>query len=711
MIHCDDETYSEENLLQVGAFKYAEHQTTELLIKCFAFDDGLVKAWVPGWHPPPLELFERVGDGEEFAAHNAEFEWNIWNGPLKRFMRRKYPSIKFPRLKIGQLNCTAGRCAMAGMPRSLEKAGEVLKLDIQKDKIGKSLINFFCKPQKPTKKNPNLRNLPRQFPDQFKQFINYCRRDVLTERELDKVIPEWTDYDRMMYRMLFRVNVRGIPLDINTVKKTIPAVRQLEQEAQKIVTDLTGGIKTTQVAKMRAWLKTKDVDLPNMQSKTIINFINDPAEFALLDNAVKRALLLRIETGKVSTKKLNSMLRVASAQHRAHGTLLYYGAHTGRASGKYVQPHNFIRGLPDKKAQIALMDEIFPWLDSCEVELIQAFHENPITAIAMCMRGFIAAKPGSLFRIADYAQIEARVLVWLARQDDVIEQFKAGVDVYKELASFLWKISVSEVNAEQRQIAKSLVLGCGFGLGDERFIEYAASNGVHVEPELSKRAVKAFREKNYKVVEYWGDVGRCAIAAVKNKGKEIFLRNISFVCDKSRKWLRIVLPSGRSLYYPNPKVVSVNKWDRYNAKVLAHNKKITYIPFNGDFEQYNETAKTWCKLTGGKLKKMRKPEMVDRLTYMTMIKNMWLRISTWGGKLVENIVQAIAADIMFYGGRNAERAGYPLVLTVHDEWLAECKKKFGNLKELIALITDLAEWAIGCPITAEGFETIRFRKG
>lgn len=655
MIHADFETYSELDVRYVGAHRYAEHPSTEVLILSYAFDDEPVNTWLPT-QPFPERLAEAVRNGEEFGAHNAGFEYCIWNTVLDRMV------AGLPPLRARQLNCTATRAAMAGLPRSLGKAGAALRLSIQKDKRGDKLIKFFCCPQKITKKNPRNRNHPEEYPSEFAEFIEYCETDVMSERELDKALPSMHSFDRMVYRFDNLLNERGIPVDIPAIKRAAVIVRELENRAHARVKELTGGIAPTQVAVLKKWMADNGLDLDNMQAGTLKKLLSGGSETDIPDN-VREVLELRMEAAKVSTKKMISMLRVACRDHRARGTLMVYGAHTGRWSGKLIQPHNFIRGLPDKKEQIRLMDIMFPLLFHGDADLISILFHAPLTSIAQCMRGFIAAKQGYILRIVDYAQIEARILVWLAQQEDVLEQFRQGLDVYKMLAAFLWNIPVDIVTSEQRRIAKNLVLGCGFGLGAKKFIEYCAKADVIIDEEMSQRAVRGYRDRNKKVVSFWYDVERCAVAAIQAPSEMIRLRNIGFIKDGHS--LRIVLPSGRSLYYPFAEVRMTE-------------------------DQYGRA----------------KPQ----ISFMTESFGVWMRVSTYGGRLVENIVQGVACDVMVCGGAQVEKAGYPLILTVHDEWLAECKLDFGSVKEMEQLACKLPSWIGNCPVTAEGFETIRYRK-
>jgi len=668
-IHLDFETYSELDLRQVGSFKYAEHPSTEVLCMCWSYDDGPVLEWHPGqFINLLLELFNHISNGEEVGAHNAMFEYCIWNTVLQRHLPKH-----IPKLQIKQLNCTAARAAMCSLPRALERAGAALRLDITKDKRGAKLLQLFSKPRKPTKNDSRTRNFPKDFPKEFQELIQYCKTDVSSERELNEALPPLPQFERMAFRLNFIVNERGIPIDIHTVRKALTVVFELEQRVKKRVTESTKGIAPTQRDKLMGWLAAQGYEMENLQAATVK---------ALLDNTeikispkVREILLLRIEASRTSTKKLVSMRRVACSDDRARGTILYYGAHTGREAGKLVQPQNFIRGLPDPRAQTRLMNLIFGMLTWADADVFELIFDNPLFSIAQCMRGFIKVPKGRRLMVVDYAQIEARLLVWLAGQADAVEEYRQydngslKWDRYVLMAAFLWSIKPEDVTDDQRRIAKNLVLGCGFQLGWRKFIVYCAKNDMVIDEQLSKHAVGAFREKHKEVVQYWEDVNRCAISSVRNSGRRIHLRQISFLTNK--EYLTVRLPSGRDLYYPEPQV-----------------------------------GMKEVKSTKGKVIKI-----VPELSFMDEHFGKWMRSATYGGRLVENIVQGTARDILLTGALNAERAKYPIVLQVHDELLAEVENHEGNLQELEKIVCNMPPWVKECPINAKGFEVQRYRKG
>lgn len=656
-LHLDFETFSEVDLKAVGVWRYAEHPSTEVLVCCWAVGDGPVHTWHKGMTMQPLmPLVKAIRAGAVIGAHNADFERTIWNV----VMRRMFSSPTFPTLRHEQLDCTASRAAMCGLPRSLEGVGNALELDlVRKDKKGAELVRFFCRPRKATKRDPRVRNEPADFPEKFSELVRYCQTDVSTEREVDEALPPLPAFERRVHASDTLINERGLPIDTALVRKAHVIVEELAARAKARVNKLTNGINPTQRDKLLKWFEANDVDIANLQSKTVAALLRRTD--IQLTAEVRTILELRVEAAKASVKKLLSMARVAMKDGRARGTLLYYGAHTGRWAGKLIQPQNFIRGLLDMMAQSL----VFQLLEAGDADLFEIIYEKPLYTIAQVMRGFIRARPGHKLIVVDYAQIEARVLAWLANETSALEAYRRGEDRYRIMAAFLWGIKIDEVSKEQRRIAKNLVLGCGYGLGWKKFIEYCAKEDLIIEEELSQRAVKAYRELNPATMRLHGDVERCAVAAVRHPGTTVRLRNLAFKCKG--RFLMIALPSKRCLYYPYPKVTAITRFGR----------------------------PAW------------------ELSYKTSYFKLWVRSSTYGGKLVENIVQAVARDIMCEGIWAMEGAGYPIVGTVHDELISEVPtgSRAHSVQQAEQVVAKIPVWATGCPISSEGFEAVRYRKG
>lgn len=647
-IHHDCETYSTLDLKVVGAYRYAEDPSTEVLIWCYALGDGTVRTWLPWKHRAmPPELVAAARRGNLFCAHNAMFERAIWEGVLRR-------NHGAPPTRPEQWVCTAVLAAQAALPRKLEGAGAAIGVKNQKDTENGKLTKVFCQPRKPTKADPSTRVLPTDRPDDFNRFITYCQQDVRSERDLHNRLPPLPDHEQKLYALDLTINERGLPIDIPFVQKARPIVMQLGGWATQRSLEITGGIKPTQVAKLRQWVFDQGLEVNNLQRATLEPHLVDPKVPA----HVRELLDIRLEAGIVSTKKFDAMLRVCSpADHRARGTILFYGAHTGRWSGKLIQPHNFKRGTLKPHEQ----EHVYIALEHGDAELLLRLWDNPITAVSMCMRGFIKAPDGRTLYVVDYTAIEARVLAWLAGEAWLLAAFAKGLDVYKLMAAKLYATTIEAVTSEQRRIAKNLVLGCGYQLGAKNFVAYCARAGVYVTEEFSSKAVGSYRAENKMIVRSWYDCERAAIAAVQD-GKPVRWSCVTFAVQD--RWLTIRLPSGRCLYYLDPKV----------SVVMAFDKPKLQLTFR---EEYN---------------------------------GQMYRNSTYGGKLIENIVQAIARDLLANGMLQAEEHGYPIVGTVHDEIINE-NDGHGSIKEFEHVVCKLPAWAKGVPMGAEGFETVRYRKG
>jgi DNA polymerase bacteriophage-type len=556
--------------------------------------------------------------------------------------------------------CTAARAAAAGMPRALGNLGPALRLTTLKDKEGTRLINIFCKPRKPTKNNPATRVYPADRPEEFEKFVEYCGTDVETEALADERLPDLPEYEWRVYRHTMLMNQRGLPLDMDAVRIGYRVLQELEKRVVQKVEAITGGIRPTQRDKMLEFFNGLGLEMENTQAKTIRDLVLLKGHD--LDDKTKELLLLRIEGGKASTKKLKKMLLVACSDGRVRGAFLYWGASTGRFSGKLIQPQNFTRG----EYKPHQLDSLFELLMLDDPDAIDIIYEWPIDALAQGMRGYIRAPSGMKFVVVDFSAIEARVLVWLAREMRVIKLYSQNADLYKLLAVKLYKLkSPDEVTTPQRKFAKDIFLGSGFQLGWAGFVSNCFKRGIIVTDEEAKLGIKTYRDDNPMVVELWADVERCAIQAVltgASSTKPVQLRNLAFFVDDI--WFCIRLPSGRLLRYPYPQVQNTTRYNR----------------------------------------------PVKKLTFRSEIKGKWVREGTYGGKLVENIVQAISRDLMVDSCFNAERKGYQVVGTVHDELITLVDENFGSNTELEEVMRIKPDWATDCPINAEGWQGSRYRK-
>jgi DNA polymerase len=648
--HLDFETFSEIDIRKVGAHRYARHPSTEVLIACYWLPMMVrIAAWLPLKEAPPHNLVKYIEQGGVIGAHNANFERLVWQHALKR----QHPSI--PTIEKKQWVCTAAKAAASGLPRSLDKALMAAGCNVKKNPDGMRLIKIFSVPRKPTKKDARTRVYPEDRPEEFAKFIEYCRDDVRGEMALDEALPDLRKREAMFFRLDMLMNDRGLPIDMPLVEKTLEVLGELERRNLEEVQKLTGGVKASQVAKVLELLEERGLVLENMRAETIRTALKDQS----LDSDTRRLLELRVEGSKASTKKLQAMKLCADPDdHVVQGGFLYHGAHTARYSGRLVQPHNFIRGnLKDWQR-----DQVFDLLRYGDADLMAMLYEKPIDIISQCMRGYIKAPEGQEFYVVDYTAIEARLLAWLAGEETILDAYRKGLDVYKVMAAKLWKISYEEVNDEQRRIGKNLVLGCGYSLGGAKFVDYCANLGLVIEPEFAMSAVRTYRKEHPNIVASWKTVETLVVEAIKNPGK--ITRGLKCRFFMREHWLCVELPGGRELRYPYAKAVPIMRYD--------------------------------------------KPAF--EISFATEYKGQWSREKTYGGKLIENIVQAIARDVMMEGMYNAEKAGYPVIGTVHDEIITLRDEGTGDIKALELLVCDVPDWADGMPLASKGFACNRYKK-
>lgn len=665
-LHLDFETFSTLDLRVVGAYRYAEHESTEVLMAAYSLDDGPIRQWQPHLRREiPRDLVSALSNNDVFiVAHNAEFERRILIECLAVNVQR------------ARYRCTAARAAAAGLPRSLDGALAALGHPIRKDPRGAAALRKFSRPRKPTKNNPATRLRPQDDPETWQVLLEYNAQDIVAEKALDEAIPDLTTREWRYFQYTAKVNDRGLPLDLKTLEGAAKVSSKLEQTAKEETVKITG-CNPTQVAKIRDWLAKNKCPLPNLQLKTIETALREGG----LPSKVATVLALRLEASRASTKKIKAMREVACESGRAHGTILYYGAHTGRFSGKLIQPHNFPRGLlsTDKKEQAAIASMVLDIFGTGDADLAYSllWHnpppkisgpqpiQGPMSMLAQSMRGFIRAPNGMWFVVADYAAIEARILAWLANETKLIIAFRNKVDTYKMMASVLYDIPVDQVNSEQRRIGKNLRLGAGYQLGPPRLIEHCEKEEIFIDLEFARKAIKAFRDDNRNTVKLWYDSEDAAIRAMQT-GKQIQVtKGKNYFFEPWRDWLLMVLPSGRRLHYYAPKVETVVKFG--------------------------------------------KPKL--QLSYSGYDKGRIVRTSTYGGKLIENAVQSIARDVLMEGMLSAEEAGYPVLASIHDEIVTLRKEGEGSAKELEQVICKMPRWAQEIPLGAEGFVCHRYTKG
>ena len=633
-VSIDFETRSAVDLRKTGVYKYASDPSTD--IWCMAYKgpwSDEVQVWVPG-DPMDEHLENWIVEGGLLTAWNANFERVIWND----IMVARY---QWPRTKIKQWRCTMAQASAMGLPRALGQAAAVLGVDEQKDKAGAALMLRMARPRKV---NADGTYTWWNTKDKVAALIDYCKQDVRTELCVADALMAMPESERRLYQLDQRVNDRGVKLDVDLVHRVKALAENSSEKIDAEIKRLTNGqVKAaTNAMDLVAWLNSYGINTKSVDKQTVARLLT----FDRLHPVIREVLTLRQNGAKSSTAKYDAMLHAANADGRMRGLLVYHGAATGRWSGKLVQPQNFPR--PQKKQ--TELDEIIAKLKAGE----DVSEHGAGTVLASdLLRSMLVAEEGHRLMFADYSAIEARVLAWVAGQNDLVQTFREGGDVYKEMASAIYNKKVEDITDGERQVGKMAILGCGYGMGGKRFAEQCASMGIKVDEDEAKRIVAVYREKNNRIAQYWRDI------------EEEFLELVRE--ESGVGAVRLPLPSGRLLTYHNPRIIQ------------------------------RETP--WGA--------MRDTAQVDTLNSVT---RQWTSQIIWGGLLTENVVQATARDLMATAMMALEMSGYPVILSVHDEIICEVADGFGTLDEMIEIMTRVPDWANGCPINAEGKEGRRYRK-
>jgi len=721
--HLDFETRSLADLPKVGEHAYARHWSTAPLMLTYGtapkgvrptfelidfFEEPKYAASVypqspsPAWTifkvPCPVAILDAIERDDVFVAHNARFEQAVYY--YKCHLQWGWP---MPR----RWSCTAARARYFGIRAGLEGTASDLEVVARKDERGKQFINDFCKPRKykGRKADGIVKDLwyePHENPEGWRIGKEYCLTDGEAEADVDAVLPDLPPFEQAAWDWDFSLNVRGIPIDIQSVERAIQFSDHFTARAINRFEEITA-LRPTQRERVLEYLQQREEieNLGDLRSKTLKRLV--AADFpADLQDVIQ----IRLECSLASIKKLETMVRCTDSDSRARGGHLYCGAHTTRWSHKRIQTGNMKRGNAKvQKGMFEFLDhpvwgqaavpmghnggpplsilddagdaQLTPWADLAGWTFMR-----PLSALSQSMRGFIRAREGHRLVAADFAQIEARVLAWFARADRKLSAFRDKKDLYVQFASVMYNRSYDdyfeivdgkrEVKGPlkfERQVAKSAELGCGFGLGGPKFQEYCDNSDIIIDLDTAKRTVETWREDNPEIVRLWARMEEAAIKATTYPGQVFGLAGtgIKFYIwgvDTERYWLVCELPSGSCLHYYRPKVQLVTKW--------------------------------------GKLK--------EQLTFRKEWNGKSYRESTYGGKITENAVQKCARDMMVVGGLKAEAAGYHAIMLVHDEVVTEVPIGFGSKQELCQLLCDQEDWVTDCPIEAEGTEMERYGK-
>lgn len=648
----DIETFSPVNLAQAGAYRYAADPGFELLLFAYAVDDEPVRVVdVAQGEPLPQEVLGALVD-------HAVVKW-AFNASFERVCLSSYLTANYPQfLAQGFLDPGQWRCAMVwsaylGLPMSLESVATVLGLDVQKDPAGKKLIKQFCTPATPNVlNNGHSRNLPSSDPEGWARFKAYNARDVEVELATHDRLARFPmpEAEWASYALDQRINDHGILLDQQLANNAV----QIDQAHRNALLEraraLTGLENPNSPIQLKDWLHEHGCPLESLTKADVAQALNTAT------GEVKEVLELRGDLSKSSVKKYQAMQHMAGSDGRARGLLQFYGAgRTGRFAGRLVQVQNLPRNhLPD-------LDQARTLVRTGDLEALELLYESVPDTLSQLIRTAFIPSPGHRFIVADFSAIEARVIAWLAGEESTLDAFRAGKDLYCETASRMFGVPVEKhgANAHLRQKGKIATLACGYNGSVGALKAMGALNMGLAEHEL-KPIVDAWRAANPNIVQLWADVEHAAITALTSR-RPVRHRNLQFSVESGI--LFIELPSGRRLAYAQPRM-GENAWG---------NPSITYMG-----------------ITTGRR---------------------WDRLETYGGKLVENIVQAIARDLLVTGMHSVADAGHQIVMHVHDEIVIdEPISSTTTVDDICGLMSTGPNWAAGLPLAADGYEGDYYRK-
>ena len=719
-MYCDPESMkwkqikkNKSGIALVGAWCYSEHPTTEVASLAYDLKDGVgARLWVPGL-PPPQDLFDHIAKGLLVEAFYSFFEYCIWtNICVKR--------MGWPPLPLEQLRDAAAKARAWGLPGALDKCGAVLGANVQKDKVGKSIMLKLCKPRNPTKKDKRKRYTRAEDPELFLAQDLYNIDDIRAEESISIMIPDLTPREEKVWLMDQRMNVKGVHVNKEGVEDCIAVFEQAQTRYNQELQALTGGavMEASKVADTVRWCAGRGVNIKDMREETVTEYLK-----MQLPGDLRRVLEIRQVLGLASVKKLYSMRHTSASDNRVHGIFAYHKAGTGRWASTDLQLQNFTSGGPEvcsckqcsafywkglqccpscggfafeprewgiEGAEAALAD-----ISTRSLDYVEQRWGNAVLAISGCLRALITAGPGNELLCSDYNAIEARGLAWLAGEQWRLDVFRDHGKIYEMSASKITGVTFAEMMAYKEQTGqhhpdrkkgKTAELALGYQGWIGAMVAFGADAFMN-EVEMRDLIIK-WREDSPAIVEFWGGQYRhrgkpwefihyeyygvegAAIQAVLNPGQCYSAGRISFGVKDDVLYMQ--LPSGRLIPHHRPRLTPVTKFE---IDLL----NLSYEGVNGNPKRGPQ----------GK----------------------WMRMDTYGGSLVESAVQGMCRDWHAFAMLDLEEAGYTPAFHVHDEPIAEVPRGFGSIEAMESIMMKAQDWAPDCPIKASGgWRGQRYRK-
>lgn len=638
IIGIDFEGRSRIDIREVGATKYAADPSSSPICLGYASHEMArgerVSMWTPD-RPFPVELANAARSDENiFVAHNSQFDRTYW----RYHITAKY-GVSVPKNWI----CTATRASANGLPRGLDEACSALGLP-GKDKEGQKALKKLYAPDKKTGRFL----MPEDAPDLYQSAYAYCKTDIVRMFQVFDNTKPISQQDQLYFEFDQRMNERGFALDADGVDKLLEILEDAYADIDLRSSHLPS---LTSPKQLLEFCKEHGCDLPNLQAQTVTDFL----KLRRLHPQVREALELRQLAGLAAPKKLAAFKQYGQAEvvdgkryYVVRDSYVVNGAHTGRHTSKGAQSQNLKRDCATESQVEALL--------TGDLELVKLLGEEPLKVLGLSIRPMVIARRGVLL-IGDFSKIETCVTFWFAGHKKGLADLAAGKDLYKELATDIFRKALADINKDERQVGKHGILGLGFGSGSNTFWDMCNNKfGVKISTDTSDKAVSAYRTRHHPVVTFWRTLEGAIKSAIMGTPQK--LGPLKIAADK--KELVIILPSRRKLRYQSPSI---------------RDGKIRFWHVDPKTHQWCETAE-------------------------------------WGGGFTNNVVQSTANDLQREASLRLEAAGFEIVMSSHDELVAEApKERLDEFLSIMALKDNRPSWTEGIPVSVEGKATLRYRKG
>lgn len=655
VITADIETYSEQDIAKVGAYRYAQDPSFEVLLLSFALDDN-----------PPTVLDLTIGPRltrEQLPwlfdpayikrAHNAAFEW---------WCLSEYFGLTWEERSrwLDQWQCSMIHALYCGLPAKLEALGKALRQpeDAAKMREGKALVTYFCKPCRPTKKNGGrTRNRRSDDPEKWALFVRYNIQDVVAERANDERLAAWPVPEDIwrQWRDDVRMNARGVGVDLALTDGALDCAAQVNLDMAAEARTLTGLPNPGSRTQLLGWLSARGLPLPDLRAETVAKALTDGGQ---MPADVRRVLEIRQQLGKTSNTKYDAVRACAGPDQRIRGTLQFYGAsRTGRWAGRLLQVQN----LPRTYISPAEQEDYRKIVKLHDGKMLEMLCSNVNDLLSQLIRTVLVPAPGCVFIDADFSAIEARLIAWLAGEDWVLDVFRTTGKIYEATASKLFHVPFESIvkgnpNYRYRQRGKVATLALGYqgGIGA---MKRMGGDALGLDDAGLQEIVDLWRQANPRIRRLWSRMQNAAYKTITTGqttrpiGNVLLRKEAGSTCPFP--FLTMQLPSGRKLFYANPAATDDG-----------------------------------------------------RITYQEWDTGQWQTVESYGGKLTENLTQAVGRDCLAYALDNLRAAGFQVVFHVHDEAVIEYpadKDPEAALARVIQIMSQVPPWAPGLPLNAAGW--------